>query len=308
MHPAYSVIFFTVTSGAGFGLFTMLGLAPLFGFAPTGAFGWTAFVLAYLLSVSGLVSSTFHLGHPERAWRALTQWRTSWLSREGVLAIATTGVAGLYAIGALFFDRAIIPLGLLTAILALITVYATSMIYGVLKTVQRWHQPLTPASYIAFSLAGGSVLMSALVALFSAERSPPLLVLALALLGGAWAIKLVWWRRGDTEPLKSTPASATGLGHLGRVRMLESPHTGTNYLMKEMVFTIARRHALKLRAIAGLAGGLMPALLILMASVVPGAGLILLIAFAVHIAGLFVERWLFFAEARHAVANYYDRG
>ena len=79
MHPAYSIIFFTVASGAGFGLLAILGLAPLFGVAPAGVLGWGGFVIAYALCVGGLLSSTLHLGHPERALLAFTQWRSSWL-------------------------------------------------------------------------------------------------------------------------------------------------------------------------------------------------------------------------------------
>lgn len=310
MHPARSVIFFTVMSGAGFGLLTMLGLAPLFGLVPAGGFGWTAFILAYALAISGLISSTFHLGHPERAWRALTQWRSSWLSREGVLAIATTGIGGIYAIGLLFLGQAWIVLGIVTAALCLVTVYATSMIYGVLKTVDRWHSPLTPASYIAFSMAGGALLLTLLAVQFGMlddGARNTMLAIVLVLFGVAWMIKIAWWQRGDREPARSTPETATGLGSIGRVRLHESPHSGSNYLLKEMVFEIGRRHAAKLRVIAVVLGGFVPALLIALATITPGAVLLLLLAAIVHIAGLFVERWLFFAEARHAVALYYQR-
>ncbi len=48
-----------------------------------------AHVLALVLIGGGLLSSTLHLGNPQRAWRALSQWRSSWLSREGVMAMLT---------------------------------------------------------------------------------------------------------------------------------------------------------------------------------------------------------------------------
>ena len=90
MHPALSVIVFTTTSGAGYGLLAWLGLAHASGLLPVdGPLGWVALALSFVLITAGLLTSTFHLGHPERAWRALSQWRSSWLSREGVLAVVT---------------------------------------------------------------------------------------------------------------------------------------------------------------------------------------------------------------------------
>ena len=90
MHPAPSIVVFTVLSGAGYGLLALLGLGVLLGTMPaTPATGLAGLGLGLGLATAGLVSSTFHLGHPERAWRALSQWRSSWLSREGVAALAT---------------------------------------------------------------------------------------------------------------------------------------------------------------------------------------------------------------------------
>ncbi len=100
MHPAYSVIFFTTATGAGYGLLALNGLAAAFGQLPADrGFAVASVLVSYVLIVGGLLSSTFHLGHPERAWRALSQWRSSWLSREGVLAIVAFAPTGLFAFG-----------------------------------------------------------------------------------------------------------------------------------------------------------------------------------------------------------------
>ena len=307
MHPAYSVIFFTVASGAGLGLLTFLGLGPLFGAPPLGAFGWAGFVIAFALTGAGLMSSTFHLGHPERAWRALTQWRSSWLSREGVLAIVTLAVAGLYALIALFWGRADIGLGLITAALALVTVYATAMIYAQLRTVPRWSSRLTPACYLAFGLASGGLLFAALLAIVEGVGGGfALLAAALTALG--WGVKLAWWREGDQAKPVSTPESATGLGGLGRVALFEPPHTGSSYLLDEMGHRIARKHRDAVRRVALALGGAVPLLLMLIAAVAPAAaGALLILAALSMLAGLFAERWLFFAEAKHVVTTYYDR-
>src|SRR3982074_1350723 len=104
MHPALSIVVFTTASGAGFALLLLLGLGAPLGLLPQSAgFGFAAITIAMLLAAGGLASSAFHLGRPERSWRAFSQWRSSWLSREGVLAVATFVPAAIFAIGWIFF-------------------------------------------------------------------------------------------------------------------------------------------------------------------------------------------------------------
>ena len=308
MHPAYSIIFFTVASGAGFGLLAILGLAPLFGVAPAGVLGWGGFVIAYALCVGGLLSSTLHLGHPERALLAFTQWRSSWLSREGVLAVATLLTGAIYGAAALLFGAVLAWLGALTALLALATVWATGMIYAQIKAVDRWRAPETAPCYLAFAAAGGLLLFALLRALATGEAQEGLDALAGLALVGAFALKRRWWARGDAAPALSTPESATGLGGLGRVRLLEAPHTARNYLLKEMGYQIARKYAEKLRMLAQALGAGAPMLLLVVATVAPAPAFWLALAATAHLAGMLAERWLFFAEAEHAVMTYYRRG
>lgn len=309
MHPAVSVIFFTVLSGAGFGLIALIGLGWPFDTDAVGAF--LICLLAGGLAVIGLVSSTFHLGHPERALLAFTQWRSSWLSREGVLAVATLGCFGFYALSWVFLDTRPPVLGAVAAALALVTVFATAMIYAQLRTVPSWNHWLTPAVYLAFSLATAALAAMALGGEETIAGLPDALAAMLAILI-AWGAKVAWWSRAARDTLAArghTVASGTGLGLAddgAKVRLLERPHTGENYLTREMVHKIARKHARKLRLIAMLVGGLLP---LLVAATVLLAELpehVLLLGFVSMLLGLFVERWLFFAEARHAVSLYYD--
>src|SRR5690242_347938 len=131
MHPAYSVIFFTSASGGGYLLLALLGLLGAFGILPADpVLGVVGFGVGFVMVTAGLLSSTFHLGHPERAWRAFSQWRSSWLSREGVLSVATFLPSGLLAIVWVFFGRAPLVLAILTVAFALATVSATAMIYA----------------------------------------------------------------------------------------------------------------------------------------------------------------------------------
>lgn len=309
MHPALSIIVFTTLSGLGYGLAAVLGLGLL---DPAALATKLAHVLALLLVGAGLVSSTQHLGNPQRAWRALSQWRSSWLSREGVMAILTFIPLCVAAYGAIFQSRYLPVAGLLGTLGAAVTVYCTSMIYASLRSVQAWHTPLTPACYLLFAGAGGS-LLGLFFALSGGGSVLVLSLMSVVLLIAAWVVKSLWRRNMLSLVPLSTPESATGLGSIGSVKLFETPHFNDNYLTSEMGFRVARKHAAKLARLSVFLGGVMPvvAILILSASGA-AAALSLAIPLAVlavvsHVAGVLAERWLFFAEARHAVMNYYGQ-
>lgn len=289
MHPAPSVIFFSTFSGLGFGLLVFLGLGL---HVPTGFVAFVFFALAYLLAVGGLISSTFHLGRPERALKAFTQWRSSWLSREAWCAVTALVLMALYGAGLVFFDQRWTLLGLLGAAASLGTVFTTSMIYGQLKTVPRWNSPYTPANFLSLCLAGGALLAGQVI-------------WALALLAIAAGIQIATWLRGDSALTDSgtNMATATGLGDIGSVRAFEPPHTGTNYLLREFVHVVGRKHAQKLRIISIVLMAALPIILLLL----PFSHWLALIAVIAHIAGVLTARWLFFAQAEHVVGLYYGK-
>ncbi|MDR9393206.1 MAG: DmsC/YnfH family molybdoenzyme membrane anchor subunit [Roseovarius sp.] len=289
MHPAPSVIIFSTLSGLGFGLLFWLGIGH------PAVTGWVAFVffaIAYALAVGGLLASTFHLGRPERAAKAFSQWRSSWLSREGVASVAALLVMALHGAGLVFLGESWVLLGWLGAALSLVTVHCTSMIYAQLATVPRWKTPLTPLLFLALSLGGGALLAGQVTA-------------ALVLLPVAGAVQVLWWVRGDKALATSGTdmASATGLGGIGTVRAFEPPHTGTNYLLREFVFRVGRKHAAKLRLIALGMGYVLPVVLLLL----PFHHVLALFAVVGHLAGVAASRWLFFAEAEHVVGLYYGK-
>jgi len=289
MHPAPSVIIFSSFSGLGFGLLFWLGLGMP---AMTGWAAFAFFVIAFGLAVGGLISSTFHLGRPERALKAFTQWKTSWLSREAWCAVAALLLMGLYAIGMIFFGQRWALPGLLGAIASLATVFTTSMIYGQLKTVPRWNTPLTPANFLSLCLAGGALLAGQVT-------------IAVILLVVAAAVQVAAWLRGDTALRDSGTdmATATGLGNIGTVRAFEPPHTGTNYLLREFVHVVGRKHAQKLRIIAIVLMAGLPILLMLL----PFNHFWGILAVLLHLAGVLCARWLFFAQAEHVVGLYYGK-
>lgn len=310
MHPALSIVLFTTASGAGFGLLLLLGIGAPLGLLPdSGWFAFAALATAVGLVVAGLGSSTLHLGRPERAWRAFSQWRSSWLSREGVFSVLTFVPTAVFGIGWVFFGvtRGVVGLcGILAAILAAATIYCTGMIYASLKPIHQWHNGWVVPGYLAIGLMAGFLVLDFLVR-FWVRHAPILALLTLVSVAVAWLIKERYWLFIDTNSAPSTMASATGLGRRGRVRVFETPHTEENYLLKEMGFQIARKHARRLRQIARLAGFALPALASFVAIFLGGVTGVAVAGLAVFSAalGLVVERWLFFAEAKHTVTLYY---
>ena len=176
--------------------------------------------------------------------------------------------------------------------LSLATVFTTSMIYAQMKTVPRWNMPLTPIKFLALSLAGGA-LMAGQVRI------------AMVLIAIAGVIVVVTWMQGDSKLSESGSnlATATGLGSIGKVRAFEPPHTGTNYLMREFVHVVGRKHAMKLRLISLILMVVVPIILL----VLPFVHILALFAVLSHVAGVLVARWLFFAEAEHVVGLYYGQ-
>ena len=289
MHPAPSVILFTSLSGVGFGLLFFLGLGMP---ASTGLNAFIFYAIAYVFAVGGLLFSTFHLGHPERALKAFTQWRSSWLSREAWLAVLALCVTGIGACAQIFFETRITVVSYAGAALCLLTVFSTAMIYRQLATVPRWHTPMTPVLFLTYSIAGGALLSGQI------DIAQPVL----GLLG---ALQIFAWIQGDGAFARSgsTLNTATGLGDTGSVRAFEPPHTGTNYLLQEFVYVVGRKHAAKLRLIAIILLSGLPIVLL----VLPFNHMFAALAVLTHVAGVLVSRWLFFAQAEHVVGLYYGK-
>ena len=286
MHPAPSVILFSTLSGLGFGFLCFLGWGALL---PS---GWVAFFLwglGYGLAVAGLMAATFHLGNPKNALKAFTQWRTSWLSREAWAAVATLVILAPVALSDIFGLGLPRVIGQLGGTLAILTVFTTAMIYTQIKAVPRWHHWLTPVMFLTFALAGGAML--------AGTRLAPALLLAVG------AILLAVWRVGDGAFARAgqTMGTATGLDSLGVPSVLDPAHTAGNYLKREMIFVVGRKHAAKLRKIALALASVLPAVILLLPFGVWGVAL----AAVLHLAGALAARWLFFAEAEHVVGLYY---
>jgi len=312
MNPTFSVIVLTVASGAGYGMLAWLGVLNAFRLLPDSPwFGVATVLVSLALSAVGLLSSTLHLGHPERAWRAVSQWRSSWLSREAVMALLTNLPALGFAAAWFLAGRAIgvtVVLGLLAAACGLATVACQAMIYATLRPIRQWCNKLVLPILLLLALFSGVAWLAAALAVAGHSAR---LAAALGVVFGIAALlaKLMYWRRIDAVLPVATMESATGLGGIGPVRSLESPHTEENYLLREMGYAIARKHAARLRQIV-LALGFFAPVALLLAGIVAGVTpdrILLPIAAVVGLLGIYIERWLFFAQATHTVTLYYGR-
>lgn len=317
MHPALSVILFTTLSGAGYGLLAWTGLSLLM-FASGGEVTpamrtltlWSVGV-GMALVTAGFLSSLAHLGKPMRTWRALGQWRSSWMSREGVLAIVCYLPAlALFALAWLSPNPAIqgwmlMAAGLATTTLALATVWATGMIYATLRTIPAWAMSSVPLIYLMFALGTGMALLFTLASAHLALGQAITMGAVLLAQGVMLAlIKWMYWREIDRQPLGQTRGDAVGLPER-EIEVVERPHTEANYITREMAFVLARQHGTALRwlATALLVAG--PLLAVVLGALgTPAAGA-LAVAMVLMLGGAFVERWLFFAQARHLVTLYY---
>lgn len=290
MKPAASVIIFTSLSGAGFGMMIYLAL----GFPPTT--GWSAFwlwCLAYGLAVSGLLSSVLHLARPSRAIHSFSQWSSSWLSREGIAAVAALLFAAPVAIMQIFLSDQAVVTGILASLLALVTIFSTAMIYAQLRSVPRWNMHWTPVLFLTHALASGAVLTG----------RGWLAVVLLLVLG---AVQMAVWHFGDRRfaEVGATLNSATGQPDAAAIRLFERSHTARDWVMQEFAFRVARKHLGKLR-IAGLV--LLSPLPAAVIALAPSSLTATIAAAVLHLAGTLTCRWLFFAEAEHVVGLYYGR-
>jgi len=297
MHPALSVIIFTTFSGMGYGLFTWLCGNILVGNRLDDVSMLTASILSIVFVGCGLLSSTMHLGHPERAWRAFSQWRSSWLSREGIMSILTFAPMVLIA-GETYFKLGLEPLFAPLAVLGILgavaTVYTTSMIYASLKSIPAWHNIWVIIGYQVYALSTGGVAYIMTVGWQPYKIVCGLLIVALI-------VKIITWVYIDKHRGEYKREDALGLPDFGKAKPFEPAHSQKNYLQREMGYELAPGRRALMRWIALGCGFILPAVLIYQG--VPIAPLITLIC----LGGMMAERWLFFAEAEHVVRLYYDR-
>ncbi len=321
MHPAFSVIFLTTLIGAGQGLFLAMFTAQSYAAfnllpQPDGhAFYAQGSVIVLVLLALGLIASFFHLGHPERAWRAAAKWRTSWLSREVIVLPAFMGVVFLYGVAhwldfrptlmTLPSGQPVDPtaiLGVAGTILAFALFVCTAMIYACLKFLQEWHSPLTVLNYILLGGASGFTLAAA----FATATAPQLvsffagwaaIITVLGLIGRVASL----YRNARLKP-KSTLQTAIGVKH-PQIAQKAQGFMGGSFNTREFFHGKAPQVLRSIKWLFLVATFLIP--LVLLLAGMSGAAGILALAFVVQYLGLLAERWFFFAQANHPQNLYY---
>ncbi len=307
MRPAISVILFTVLSGAGLGLFALLALTQLA--SPAAALGPGMHLGGGLLAVAlvgaGLVSSTFHLANPRNAWRAVIRFRSSWLSREGVLALLFFPVALGYLVGA----HLGVPSGWVTAlgfagvVLAWATLYSTAMIYACLKTIPQWHDRLVAPAYLVNGhLSGGLILL--VLAAADAKATGGYVAIVLIAVAIAAAIKWRYYRKFGA-PRTGAHSLAAALGMTAaQAKLLDAGHTHGTFLTHEFLFQVGRERAQTLRVLFFVLSVFVPTGILAIGT---GSPWTLAAAALACLVGLLIERWLFFAEAQHVVRLFHGK-
>jgi sulfite dehydrogenase (quinone) subunit SoeC len=311
MTPAASILLLTTMTGFGYGLLAWLGAYAALGLLPAtnGArlLIW-GIALALVLASCGLAASTLHLGRKAAAWRAFTQWRSSWLSREAVAAALGYPVALAFGFAAWHDGRVIQTrlLGALALAWSLGTVYCTAMIYGSLKPIRQWHNAHTAPDYVLYAIFSGALLFALLRAILLGAPGTATSLAAAAAVAVALLAKHAYWRHIDRQTPLATLAAAIGLPQR-QARPLDAPHFTENYVLREMGFAIARRHARRLRVLALVFGFALPLGLSLLAGLGGAPVAATAVALVSAACGLLIERWLFFAEATHVAALFYGR-
>jgi DMSO reductase anchor subunit len=281
LKPALSLVFFTVLSGAGLGMLALLALR--YGAAaPRLAIAW-----AIGLVTLGLLSSVLHLAKPKNAWRSFVRVRTSWLSREAVLAVLLYPATLAWLLG-------VPATAYLVAVLCWAVLFCTAMIYASLKPIREWRSPLVPLNFLLLGHLSGALTA------FSLTLDEVFLLAGFVLMLAAGAAKVAYYAVMPAASRPRLPA-ALGMPSAARVKLLDAGHSHGTYLTDEFAFHLARSRAEALRAVVAVAVFLLP--LLLLVTLEDAAPLAALLCFG----GLLVERWLFFAEARHTVNLYQKR-
>jgi DMSO reductase anchor subunit len=309
MNPAFSVIFLTTLTGVGQGLFIALYAIELGGklswLTPVASsFLATGSVIAFLFLAAGLIASFFHLGRPERAWRAAAMWRTSWLSREVIvlpLFMVLTLAYGLMHHAGMEHTLVVGATGVAVCIALFV---CTGMIYACIRFLQEWAHPLTVVNFVLLGCASGYTFAAAFAHGTAPQVEASLARWAVALTALAFCARFAMLVRNARIRPKSSLQTAIGVKH-PKLAQKSQGFMGGSFNTREFFHG---RTAAVLRSVKW--GFLLAAFALPMFLLVAGTwwqiGMLMLAAFPVQYAGLLAERWYFFAQARHPQNLYYQ--
>jgi len=322
MQPAFSVIFLTTLIGMGQGLFLAIyteQIYSLLNVLPHGdksEFYAIGSAIALALLGLGLIASMFHLGHPERAWRAATQWRTSWLSREVIALPIFMGLLFSYGlihylhwnivlitIGAVSIDLSVI-VGVFAMIAAILLFLSTGMIYACLKFLQEWHSPLTVINYVLLGSASGFTLSTLLASLYAPQSVNFYAgwAIVLTLLGFAFRYAALF-RNKRLRP-KSTVQTAIGIRH-SKINQKSMGFMGGSVNTRDFFHNKTKSTILFIKYSFISLVFYFPIILFTL-YLFEDIQDLLMVALVSQYLGLLAERWYFFADANHPQNIYYQ--
>lgn len=309
MHPAFSVIFLTTLIGAGQGL-----LLAVYEAQWSERLGWlgahvpreylvVSLSLAMLLTLGGLIASFFHLGHPERAWRAASRWRVSWLSREVIALPAFLGATAFYAVAVMSIES-IDPLaaGAPAAVACIALFVCTGMVYASIRFLREWATPLTLVNFALLGCASGFTIAATLAALVAPELVSFMALTAIVLALGGLVARLASLMRNAALAPKSTLQTAIGVKH-PRIVQIAQGFIGESFNTREFFHGAHPDAMRRIRRFFIAATFVVPVALLLLSLALPLAA-----AFAAIVQGmgLIAERWYFLAQANHPQNVYYQ--
>jgi len=323
MHPAFSVIFLTTLIGVGQGLFLALYTGQLYSVIKvlpvqdSANFYGIGSLLALAFLGAGLLASFFHLGHPERGWRAAARWRTSWLSREVIVLPAFMGMTALYGVihylgwnPVLFTFRETFEVdlslivGAMNTILAFTLFLCTGMIYACIKFLQEWATPLTVVNYTLLGSASGFTLATT----FAAYQGSDLIQFyggwAIILTVASFVTRISSLIRNAHIKHRSTLRTAIGIRHAKIVQRSQG-FMGGSFNTREF-FHGAPQAVFNLVKWAFLVLVFPVPVLLLSLGLSAQAAAVFVLAFVIQYAGLLAERWFFFAQSNHPQNLYYQ--
>jgi sulfite dehydrogenase (quinone) subunit SoeC len=321
MHPAFSVIFLTTLIGTGQGLFLALysaealaaiGILP----ASPARFYVLGSILSLTLLGAGLLASFFHLGHPERAWRTATMWRTSWLSREVIFLPAMSGLVVAYTAVHYFGWEFSLPglgstnhlsllVGAATVVMTLLLFLSTAMIYACIKFLQEWATPLTVVNFTLLGCAGGFTLAT-VYATWAAESDLIRFygVVAVLLTLTALVTRSASLVRNSRLKPRSSPQTAIGVRHTEVIQRSQGA-TGGSFNTREFFHGASPLVYRAMRWLFLIFTFVLPTVLLLIGLALTSTTF-LATAFLIQFIGLIAERWFFFAQANHPQNLYYQ--
>jgi DMSO reductase anchor subunit len=297
MRPAFSVLLLTTMIGAAQGLFIALFFCELL--APdlvSANFLTGGSAIIFVFCSIGLAASFFHLGHPERAWRAMMMWRTSWLSREVIALPAFMAADFCYGAAHWFNFGHTLPIGLIGVVLALALFVCTSMIYGAVKVLKEWAHPWTVINFILLGTSSGTTLAAGYANFYAHGVAAQLSYAALCLTLLSLVTRSASLLRNSNLTPASTLQSAIGVRHPHIVQKTQGG-MGGSYNTREYFHGKPVEYVRRVIMIMFIGAFILPVMLVIAFP---------LLAFFVQYAGMLAERWYFFAEAKHPQNLYYQ--